>query len=374
MVTIVMLLTPIWVSMGQALTNPSLGFSLQARFAEWARDNGMGGVVTPIENWWYSHHAPPVGGQPSANQLPVVSPVTSNGHGNVARLPRPANLTPFPSTALPGEGRWRAAGRLVDGYPAVYTTFMRPDTVHTSVVDGVAWMDTKLLSATLYSGSSIPGGGPYTHTAPIPHGAAAKLVAAFNAGFRMPDAQGGYYTDQHVVIPLRHGGASVVIYKNGSVNIGAWGENVRMTPQVVSVRQNLVLLVNHGKAVSGLNANDTSVWGYTLSNAVYVSRSALGITKNGALVYVGGPSLNITDLAHLLVRAGAVRGLELDINQDWVNFATFHPQSAHGVASGSNGSDLLPLADMAGPSSRYFESWWARDFFTLSARPTKPSS
>jgi hypothetical protein len=101
---------------------------------------------------------------------------------------------------------------------------------------------------------------------------------------------------------------------------------------------------------------------------VFVSRSGLGVTANGALVYVGGPNLNITDLANLLVRAGAVRGMELDINSDWVNFATFSPSSPNGLASASNGTDLLPLADMAGPPSRYFDTWWARDFITMSAR------
>ncbi len=39
-----------------------------------------------------------------------------------------------------------------------------------------------------------------------------------------------------------------------------------MTPNVVAVRQNLDLLVDGGKPVPGLNANDTTQWGYTLGN------------------------------------------------------------------------------------------------------------
>ncbi len=275
---------------------------------------------------------------------------------------------PFARPPLAGEGKWVAAGRPVDGLPAVYTTFMRPDAVHTSVVDGVAWMDTKLLSATLYSGSYIPGGGPYRYTAPIQPAAARTLVAAFNAGFRMQDANGGYFTQGQTILPLRSGAASFVIYTNGTVNIGAWGSDVAMNSQVEAVRQNLVLLVDHGNPVAGLSANDTTKWGATLGNQVYVSRSGIGITADGALVYVGGPNLNITDLANLLVRAGAVRAMELDINTDWVNFATFDPSTPQGLASPANSTDLLPLADMSGPASRYFETWWARDFFTMSVR------
>jgi hypothetical protein len=273
---------------------------------------------------------------------------------------------------LRGEGVWHPAGRLVGGIPAVYETWVRPDALHTSLVIGVAWMDTKLLRATLYSGSTIPGGGPYRHTAPIPPGAAKSLVAAFNAGFLMNNANGGYYTDGRTIMPLRTGAASFVIYRNGSVNIGDWGRDAALTPDVVSVRQNLDLLVDHGRPVPGLDANDTTKWGFTLGNAVYVWRSGVGITADGALVYAGGPGLNITTLADILARAGAVRAMELDINTDWVNLATYAPRGAAAPATPASGADLLP--GMFGGPDRYFQSWWARDFFTMSARTLPPAS
>jgi len=366
------LLTPVWVSLGSALTNPALGFSVPARFAEWLRDNGGGPVVNSVENWWYSHHQPPVGGRPKAADLPSQrgsgARAIRSAHRSSAYLPAPASLAPFAHPVLEGEGIWKPVGRLVRGDPAIYETFLRPDAVHTSIVDGIAWLDTRLLSATLYSGSYIPGGGPYKYTAPVQPAAARLLVAAFNAGFRMQDANGGYYTQGKMIIPLRSGAASFVIFRNGTATVGAWGTDVKMSSGVVAVRQNLNLLVENGQPVSGLNANDTTQWGNTLGNQVYVSRSGIGVTRDGALVYVGGPGLNIKDLANLLVRAGAVRAMELDINTDWVNFATFNPAMPNGPASPGNGTDLLPLADMAGPPTRYFVSWWARDFITMSSR------
>jgi hypothetical protein len=227
-------------------------------------------------------------------------------------------------------------------------------------------MDTKLLKATLYSGSQIPGGGPYPNTAPIQPTAATSLVAAFNAGFLMSAANGGYYTDGKTILPLRSGAASFVVYSNGTSTVGEWGRDVSMTPNVVSVRQNLDLVVDNSKPVPGLNASDTTQWGATLGNAVYVWRSGLGVTSDGALVYVGGPGLNITDLANLLVRAGAVRAMELDINTDWVNFSTYQPSTPTGPAGPANGTEML--SNMTGTPARYFESWWARDFITMSSR------
>ncbi len=379
------LLAPVWWSLGSALTNPALGVSASARAAEWVRDHGGRSIVVWAENTWYSLHPPPVGGKPPAGK--VWNPATRHAGSTAATgsgsrgtasptttlpptLPSPLPLAPVASPPIPGEGQWKPAGRYVDGVPAIYETFMRPDSVHTSVVDGIAWMDTDLLSATLYSGTYIPGGGPWTNSAPISPSAAETLVAAFNAGFRMQDSQGGYYTEGKMVAPLRAGAASLVIYDDGSVNIGAWGTDMTMSPGVASVRQNLVLLVDGGRPAADLNSNDTSVWGYTLGNKVFVWRSGVGITADGALVYVGGPDLNITDLADLLVRAGAIRAMELDINTGWVNFATYQPSASTGVATPADGTDLL--STMSGSPSRYFTPSWSRDFFTMSARNGAP--
>ncbi len=369
-ILVFVLLTPAWVSMAGAATNPTLGTTLSGRLAEWVRNHGGGSFVVSLEDFWYSHHHAPVGGTPPKGAIPAAKSSPTTTSVSQLALPTPSPLQPIvTSPPISGEGQWSPAGRTVDGIPAVYETYIRPDPVYSSVVTAVAWMDTKLLSTTLYSGSQVPGGGPFANTAPIQGAAAQTLVAAFNAGFRMQDAEGGYYTDGRVEIPLRNGGASFVVYSNGTCNIGVWGRDFTMSPNIVSVRQNLVLLVDNGQPAPDLLSTDTHVWGATLGNKDQVWRSAVGITANGALVYVAGPNLNITDLAAVLVRAGAVRAMELDINTDWVNFATYNPgPNDNGVASPSNGTDLL--ANMASGPDRYFHSWWARDFFTMSARPS----
>jgi hypothetical protein len=364
----------IWlaISLGGALTNPAYGSSMSSRFAEWARQNGASSIVNKIENAWYSHHPPKVGGvvPKGAIKTPVTTQTTVAA--GPPHLPPPVAMVPFASPALAGEGQWSPAGRLVDGIPAVYTTELRPDAVHTSYVVGVAWMDTKLLQATLYSGSQIPGGGPFSHTAPVQPTAANSLVAAFNAGFLTDQSNGGYYTDGKTLIPLVTGAASAVIYNNGTMTVADWGRDATLTPNVVAVRQNLDLIVDGGQPVPGLNANDTTQWGNTLGDAVYVYRSGLGVTATGALVYVGGPGLNITDLADLLARAGAIRGMELDINTDWVNYSYYTPSTPYGAATPANGTELL--SEMTGGPGRYFASYWARDFFTMSsAYPAPPT-
>ncbi len=361
----------VWLSISliSALTNPSYGVSYSARFAEWGRQHHLGSAVNWLEKEWYALNPPTKGGKPPANAFKGRSgssttiPSTCPG-----ALPAPATVVSPATPALPGEGVWVPAARLSAGCSAIYETSVRPDAIHTSYVSGIVWMDPKLISFSLYSGSQIPGGGPYAKTAPINLIGAMTLVTAFNAGFRMGDAQGGYYTDNRVVVPLRTGAASAAIYRDGTMDIGAWGSDVSMSDNVVAVRQNLDLVVYGSKPAPGLNSADNSRWGATLGGSALVWRSGMGVTANGAIVYVGGPALSITNLADLLVRAGAVRAMELDINADWVQYSTYSPPVDQ-AASPANGKPVLP--NMAGGSqgpARYFANWWTRDFFTTSAR------
>jgi hypothetical protein len=365
---VLVLLTPVWISAGAAATNQGLGNSVGARLTEWVRDHGGGGLVTWAENVWYTWHAPPKGGTPPKGAIPVAASTTSTTVPTVPHLPTPPTIVPFVSDPQPGEGQWHPVGRLVDGIPAVYAAYLRPNDVNTSLVTGVAWMDTRLLSTTLYEGTQIPGTGQtWAHEAPIQGQALDTLVAAFNSGFRMQDAKGGFYADGITALPLVPDAASLVVYKNGDVTVGSWGSEVTMSPDVAAVRQNLRLVVDDGHVVPGLPANDNSQWGFTLGAKVQVWRSGLGVTADGALVYVGGSGLSIIDLANVLARAGCVRAMEMDINTDWVNF--FYFDAAPGQpASVANASKLT--ADEEEPTDRYLSSAGsARDFITVSARP-----
>jgi len=141
--------------------------------------------------------------------------------------------------------------------------------------------------------------------------------------------------------------------------------DVRMTPDVVAVRQNLTLLVDHGRAAAHLVPTDIATWGAALNGVVNTPRSGIGVTSDGAMVYVTGP-MTIVELAQLLVRVGAVRAMTLDMNPWWPVFATYAPTSPTGYAAASNGRDLLPT--MIQTPARFFDPAYSRDFITMSAR------
>ena len=169
------------------------------------------------------------------------------------------------------------------------------------------------------------------------------LVAAFNGGFRFQDARGGIFLEGKAGVPLVAGAASFVIYKDGRINVGTWGKEISMSPGVGSVLQNVVLLVDHGRLAPSATYTDNAVWGYTLGGGYVVPRSGIGVTADGALVYVAGPALTAKSLAESLERAGAVRAMTLDINPEWV---TFNFYAHRGPAGRSYGGQAIP-ADAA---------------------------
>ena len=294
----------------------------------------------------------------------TVADTTVGSATSTSPITVPGPLASFIHPAQAGEGVWHPAGRLVNGIRAIYTTTVRlPD--NPAARAGIAWMDTKLLAARLYSGSLSPGGLFWKYTAPISPAASKTLVAAFAGGFLLKVSGGGYLSEGHLVAPLRAGAASLVIYRDGSMTVGQWGRDASMTKSVVAVRQNLTLLVDGGRPVAGLVPSDVSRWGASLNAVANTPRSGLGITRTGALVYVSGP-MTVTDLAAVLVRAGAVRAMVLDMNPLWPVFASYTPATANGRATPANGRDLLTT--MVQTPARFFEPAYARDFITLSAK------
>ena len=263
--------------------------------------------------------------------------------------------------ALAGEGKWQPTSPLVDGVPAMYVAQFRADDIYTSQITSAVWIDTKLLRLEVVPGSTEPGGTwahpPYVAPPELPY-----LVAAFNGGFRFSDARGGMYLEGRWGVAPVAGAASFVIYKNGQVNIGDWGTDVGMSANVESVLQNVVLLVDNGQLAPSATYTDNAIWGYTLGGGYVVPRSGIGVTADGALVYVAGPALTARSLAESLQRAGAVRAMTLDINPEWVTFNFYSHAAGH--PSELTGTKLYP--EMQRSADRYLPpAWEARDFFEV---------
>ncbi|MEP7024478.1 MAG: hypothetical protein ABJB47_11905 [Actinomycetota bacterium] len=364
-------------SMGHALTAPG-GGTVAERVAEWARDHYLGPVVTFGE--WLTYQPPKVGGKPSfslavpaTGTAPVAGPgagqpassVTAHRrrhHHRPAGDAAPARLRSPAGKPLRGEGVWRVLGK-VHGVPAMYATYLRPDSVHTSYVAGIVSMNQRLLRFELHPGSEDPGPGRWGKAQPtIPPRARRGLRATFNGGFKIASAGGGFYLNGTYRGTLRKGAASMVYYRDGRLAIGVWGHGLRMTHQVVGVRQNLRPIVANGHVPSSVDSNVQTSWGATLGGGYYVWRSGVGVTSGGRIIFVYGPALDVRTLASLLKRAGCVEAMELDINPDWMSYMSYHPRHHPADPVPAN---LLP--DQVQSPGRYYVLA-NRDFTAVYAR------
>jgi hypothetical protein len=350
-----------WVafSVGQALTAPG-GGSTSAKLAEWARDHYLGPVVTFGE--WVSYNPPKVGGKPGFSlAVPSGAAATPVKTARGFQPNIPLKLTSPAGKPLPGEGRWRVL-ETVKNEPAIFGTFLRADKVHTSVVAGIVSLDQRLVRFGLRPGVEDPGPGHWKASTWLPPGTRRGLLATFNGGFKLDSAGGGFYLNGKHKGALVKGAASVVYYRDGTIKIGSWGSEVGMTSNVVGVRQNLKLLIDHGQVSPSVNSDVNSKWGATLGGGYYVWRSGIGITQGGRVIFVYGPSLNVQDLANLLRRAGAVEGMQLDINPEWMSFDYYQ--------AGNTPQDPVPhalLPTQQGSAYRYYQPY-SRDFTVVYTR------
>lgn len=332
----------------RALTYPG-NASVADRTVDWLRDDmDVGSVVNAVENWWFTLRTPG-SGPPAADSLPHQPMRTLTPAG-----PKPRNLPAHRGIPLPGEGVWRP----VDRQGALYTTYLQPDSAYASVVAGAAWFNQDLTTARQIAGTKEPVRNP---NAPgrVPDSMRPDLLATFNAGFKTVDANGGSYLGRKMLVPLRDGGASVVIHRDRHITVDQWGRDARMSSDIVSVQQSLDLIVDHGKAVTGLDVNRDARWGSARSQFQYTWRSGLGTDTAGHLIYVAGNELTLATLANAMAEAGIVRGMQLDIHTDMVSFNDY-PDSGHP-------QKLLPT--MPSPPDRYL-STDLRSFFVIATRPT----
>jgi len=251
---------------------------------------------------------------------------------------------------------WSARDSWSGSTPSIYTTTFLPQASPAGVVAYAAWIRTSTTDLALYLGYEGPGpaGGLPRGPEQVPPSVNSRLLATFNSGFYSKDGPAGFYVHHTLYYPMVKGLATVVRYTNGSVNIVPWTGAARPGATVLMARQNLPLLVNGG-VPTALSRNNAA-WGITLGSVPAVWRSALGIDKNGNLIYAAAPDQTSATLAAIMVQLHAVRAMELDINPAWPIFVSYNGPHAQG-----------PVLDVANPNqiSTRFLSESQKDFFVV---------
>jgi Phosphodiester glycosidase len=369
-------LIPALISYGQAMSQPS-NSSFFIRTVEWLSSNGARGLVTTVEDIYYTWTAPSTGG-PALRALPSQAGLTVFAQPPPARVHvvphyEPPRIAPVIHPALRGEGVWHATFKRGLAHPPVLITSFRPDPNYPQLVAGVAWIDHTRTSTVLYPGIQepavpLPSRGPEE----VPMGTRSKLVATFNSAFKLSDSGGGVVLGGHTYASMHSGLATIVRYRGGRVNVIAWHGGSTAAPNVQYARQNLPLIVNHGRPNPNLSGGPQ--WGATLGNAIRVWRSSIGVDRHGNLIYAAADYQTVGSLAQIMIRAGAVRAMEMDINTYWPSFITYRSPGAKDPANLLPNMDRSPYRYLT-PDDRDFFAVYLRSPASASsaASPSAPS-
>jgi hypothetical protein len=194
----------------------------------------------------------------------------------------------------------------------------------------------------------------------------AGVVAVFNGGFKKAAKAGGALDDGVTLEPLVRGDMTIAINALGHWEMGAWESKGFPTKdfKAISYRQNLLPLVLKG-VVAPTTTTNPMAWGDPLRHVLAQPRTGLGIDANGNLIYVASMTGVLpSQVGAALVDAGAVTGMELDMNPFWpimgASATPLHTQS------GTFNLQLKGSQHSAG----VFETGWERDFFTVMAEPS----
>ena len=254
----------------------------------------------------------------------------------------------------------------------------------------------KHVSPKLYLGSSEPYKKPSASC--IDDTNQCRLLAVTNALWQSKHAgRAGIVVDGDVLKKLEPGVATIVVYKNDSMDILEWSDQIPVS-EVRHARQLMHLIVKDGKVVTSLmrrgqavsaeiglgsllnesrplitvpgnspEEKPTQQMNFTSGDLWFLAtRSAFGIRPDGNLVFAVGHHISTADLAKALVLAGCVRAIHGDANPGNCLGILCFPD-ANGRIVGKAG--LSPLQDKSS-LDRYVNKNYPKDFIAFFRRPT----
>ena len=300
---------------------------------------------------------------------PLKTPVESvpAGHAKLAVINARVNQNSV-VVAAPQIG-WQAYGPLVNGSYTMARALISPDSHRPYAGVALVRIDLSRLQIHMMPGYLEPSHSPQLVQAipqlgMVPLSDQQVLIAAFNGGFKTVNGHYGMMVDNVTLLPARTNMGTLAIYRDGHVEIGAWGKDVVPSSDIIAFRQNCPPLIDAGKLNPDLAVNNRNEWGYT-GNTDITWRTGLGITQDGQyLIYAVGNGTSAVTLANALKDAGAYAAIQLDINQYYAHFETYRPvDPAH-----ANNLAAARLLDKMIDEPNIYLIPNARDFFYLTVK------
>lgn len=286
---------------------------------------------------------------PGGAQAPDQTAVVPLGEGREVGPPDwpPPPLQPLLKSSVRGEGRWLPIGDdpfLLEnpGAPSAFVqTFIRVDPERRFTRVYITAWDPRQVQLHLAMGTREPedeSGQTGTGRVAADPALIGRLVGGFNGGFQALHGEFGMMADGHIYLPPKAYAATVGVFEDGSVGMGAWAAppaggwtearaNDQVPRDMRAMRQNLTSVVEDGI----YNPWKRWWWGAApawATDQTYIHRTGLCLTVEGFLAYFWGESMGPEELGAAMTAARCRRGMHLDMNSKHTGLEFYRPRPA----------------------------------------------
>lgn len=208
----------------------------------------------------------------------------------------------------------------------------------------------------------------------------ATVIAAFNGGFKTEHGRYGMKFYDTLIVRPREDVCTVARYQDNTMRIASW-EKLRESEADMSWwRQTPGCMYEDNELHAMLRDGLVKRWGATLDGETVIRRSAIGISADGNILYVGiSNHTTAPAIATGMNHAGSVTVAQLDINYSYPKFITFQKSAApegddaadpDSVEAASGKRIAVALAEgFEFSEDEFIRKPSRRDFFYVMTRP-----
>lgn len=281
------------------------------------------------------------------------------------------------SFSAPGDGQWVPIvdPRKPDEPAPMMKTLVHPDGKRGWANVAVLAIDVRQIRLHLVAGTMEPmtklkEAKEHKRTGLIPPEDIPSTLAVFNGGFKTTHGNYGIKAEGVLFVEPHGRACTVAMYPDDKLAIQSWETLESTVDQMVWFRQTPMCMYENGEMHKGLLVDTNTHWGATLDKDTVIRRSAVGLSEDGKVLYVGiSEATSATAIAKAMHFAGAFNVAQLDVNWSYPKAFTVEPK-------GSDPSDVevKPIVDgFEFSPDDYVKKEATRDFFYVTRLPAPKS-
>jgi hypothetical protein len=281
------------------------------------------------------------------------------------------------SFSAPGDGQWvpMVDARKPDEPPPMFKTLLHPDAKRGWASVAVAAIDMRQVELHLKAGTMEPmtklkDAKEHKRTGLVSPEDLASVIAVFNGGFKTTHGNYGMKAEGILWVEPHGHACTIAMYPEDKLLIRSWEELESTESQMVWFRETPMCMFEQGEMHKGLTVENNTHWGATLDKDTVIRRSAIGLSEDGQVLYVGiTEATTATAIAKAMHFAGAYNVAQLDVNWSYPKFFTVEPKP-----NGSGDIEVKPIVDgFEFSPDDYIKRETTRDFFYIT-RLAQPKS